>query len=559
MIYGSGILFQMMGCEWLFRGLEKFRFLAASMLVCRIIALAGVICFVKSDRQIVTFAICSVLAGYGYCVLCFLTLRKYVDLSFDIHINTKHFKPLLIFFLMSCAVSIYSSLDLTMLGFMKTDYETGLYNLAAKGKSALAMTGGVVWSSVLPRATQLWKDGEKKRFEALAQKTMALVFGIQFTITVICLLLSRELMIIIGGELYLGSVTSFRILLLSLVPIGFSNILGGQVLIPAGMEEKLLHAEIAGAVFNFLANLVLIPVLSITGAAITTTVSEIIVWLICLYFAKKELGMDFVRVPVLKVYRGVMRRISGKLFKINALMADRIMGEKLPLYCPCCDTHLRSFINGGFDKHPEYYNHKRYLAYDQKVICPVCGSLPRHRILVSWFEKNMDCLRDKRILHFAQERSVRMWMDRNGIKTTTADLYNAADLKINIEETGLPEGAYDLIICNHVLEHVSDYKKALKEMHRILSVGGKAILSFPVDMSLETVYEDDSIKTSKERLEHFGQADHLRIFGKDSPVMLEKAGFSVSEIRGQDCSDDILPVIGPADYDYDVLWVGEKD
>ena len=132
--------------------------------------------------------------------------------------------------------------------------------------------------------------------------------------------------------------------------------------------------------------------------------------------------------------------------------------------------------------------------------------------------------------------------------------YQPADLKLDIEDTGLQDGAYDVIICNHVLEHVSDFRKALKELHRIVRPDGMILLSFPVDEKRETIYEDESIRTEEGRRENFGQSDHLRIFGADSTALLESFGFTAEEIRGEDCDSSIKPVIGPADYDYNVLW-----
>ncbi|MBR4183626.1 MAG: oligosaccharide flippase family protein [Lachnospiraceae bacterium] len=551
-ISGSGMIFQMFGSEWLYRGLEKFRFLTVTMLICKLISLLAILAFVHSPQHMIRYAVFSVFTGYGSDVVCFLALRRYVDISFRIKINREHFKPLLIFSLMSCAVYVYSSLDLTMLGFMKTDYETGLYGLAAKAKTMLAATGGLVWASVLPTATSLWRDNRKAEFETLACKSLMLVSLVQFAVTVFCLVFAKQIILIMGGEEYLDAVPSFRILLFSLLPIGLSNILGGQVLIPAGKERELLKAEILGAAFNLLANLFVIPVYSIEGAAFTTVISEVIVWAVCLIAVRGEMGMDLAVAPVIKTYNWIRTRLQ----RVRVRMDDRRLGDKLPYYCPCCGMHLRSFIDGGYSGHPEQFNPKRYDGIDQQVICPMCGSLPRHRIIVSRLSEQREWLKGKRILHFAQEHSLKLWFEGR-VKVaeyTTADLFSAADLQIDIQDTGLEDGAYDLIICNHVLEHVTDYERALRELHRILSPEGKLIISFPVDLSLETVYEDSTVTTEEGRIEHFGQNDHLRVFGRDSAEILRSFGFIVTEIRGEDYAPEIKPVVGPADYDSNVIF-----
>ena len=181
-IYGSSILFQMIGCEWLFKGLEKFKLLAIVSFIFKIISFVLILIFVQSETDVLIYALLSVLSSYGSSIVYFIILHRYVDVRFSYKINWKHLRSLLIFFMMTCAVTIYSSLDLTMLGFMKTDAETGLYSIASKGKEVLTLLGGLVWSSVLPIATRLWKDGDRARFKSLAVKSLVIVSGIQMVL-----------------------------------------------------------------------------------------------------------------------------------------------------------------------------------------------------------------------------------------------------------------------------------------------------------------------------------------------------------------------------------------
>ena len=548
LIYGSQIFLQAFGIEWLFKGLEQFRFLVICQFIVKLVSFIGMLLLVRSSGQLILYAVLSVIAGYGSCLICFFKARKYVHLSFRFLINKQHLRPLFLFFVMSCAISIYGSLDLTMLGFMKTDIETGLYSVASKGKSVLTILGGIVWMSVLPQATSLWKAGKRKNFESLAGKSLVIVSTIQFAVMVVCMVFAPWIVVIIGGNAFEGATTAFRILLLSLVPIGMSNILGGQVLIPAGRERSLLRAEIAGALANFIANLLVIPRFSIEGAAATTVLSEIVVTIWCFWAAKRELEMDF----TLSLAKKVVRRVGFPITLAWTKMSNKLLGEKLPLFCPCCGVHLRKFVDAGYSNNSERFNPERYAGLDQEVICPCCRSLPRHRILALWMKMHIEELKGRKILHFAQEHSLQMWMAKNGISATTADLYAPADFQLDIEDTKLPDESYDVIICNHVLEHVSDFRKALRELHRIVASDGMIIISFPTDTKLETVYENASIMDEEGRIKHFGQSDHLRVFGRDSASMLASFGFEVEEITSDDAR--IKPVVGPADYDYNVLW-----
>ena len=196
----------------------------------------------------------------------------------------------------------------------------------------------------------------------------------------------------------------------------------------------------------------------------------------------------------------------------------------------------------------------RYERVRQDVLCPVCGALPRHRILAWHLGQRPELMRGGRVLYFAPEPSMERWMRRRGVAYTTADLYEPADLRLDIQDTGLEAGSWDVVVCNHVLEHVDDWRRALAELRRVLAPGGLLVCSFPIDARYETVDEDAGVTTPEGRIARFGQRDHLRVFGRDSEELLERAGFVVEPLRGSDCPERILPVVGPADYDADVLF-----
>lgn len=228
--------------------------------------------------------------------------------------------------------------------------------------------------------------------------------------------------------------------------------------------------------------------------------------------------------------------------------------ESRQYYCPCCGRTLAGFKDPGVTKDPEIYDPARFADQRQDVICPFCYSAPRQRILASWAEDNRELLKRSKILYFAPEYSMMKWFGKNGIRLTTADLFDEkTDLRLDITAIDLPDGSYDMVICNHVLEHVSSYEKALSELNRILKDGGRLIISFPIDTKLDTVFEQEA-KTPEERMRLFGQRDHVRVFGNDSASVISSFGFDVSVIDISKMSGSILPVTGPADYDSNQIF-----
>lgn len=252
------------------------------------------------------------------------------------------------------------------------------------------------------------------------------------------------------------------------------------------------------------------------------------------------------------------QRLYSKLYNQKTILRYKtkmvLYPQNMVRYCPCCGIKFQSFVAGLYREYPKRFNPSRYEHTRQDVLCPVCKSLPRHRILACWFERHLGYLRKANILFFAPGRSEMIWLKRNKVSCVTADLCAKADIQLDIQKTDLSDESYDLIVCNHVLEHVDDFRKALKEMYRILRPGGSFICSFPMDPKVELLDEDPSVQTEEERIRRFGQNDHKRVFGMKVDRFLKEVGFTVERIDGKDFPDEILPVVGPADYDINLLF-----
>jgi len=175
--------------------------------------------------------------------------------------------------------------------------------------------------------------------------------------------------------------------------------------------------------------------------------------------------------------------------------------------------------------------------WHENVICPACGSGVRHRLPFAAFQ-NLDelsfdrLIRGKRVLHFAPERILgRHFANLAGTYVTADFFHTEYDLQLDMSNMfQVEDGSFDAVIAFDVLEHVPDYQKALEEVHRILCSGGFAIFTLPQKDHLAITFEDPTIVTEEGRLKHFGQVDHLRIFGDDFPATFERKGFSVSSI-----------------------------
>lgn len=185
--------------------------------------------------------------------------------------------------------------------------------------------------------------------------------------------------------------------------------------------------------------------------------------------------------------------------------------------CPICGKHFRKFLPYGYGE-----------AMDNRL-CPNCLSLERHRLLWLYLkEKTSFFTDDLKVIHFAPEQPfLKRFKSLKNLDYTTADLDSPiADLHLDVTNIDLPDNTYDVLICNHVLEHVNDVNKAFSEIRRILKPDGWAILMVPINPNVDT-FEDPAITDPEERKRLFGQYDHVRQFGRDYAEVLEKAGFGL--------------------------------
>ncbi len=174
-----------------------------------------------------------------------------------------------------------------------------------------------------------------------------------------------------------------------------------------------------------------------------------------------------------------------------------------------------------------------YGAPRENVLSPSTLSLERHRLLWLWLERETEFFtKPSKVLHFAPEQAFyKRFREMKHLDYTTTDLNSPlADVKADICDLPFKDNDYDIIFCNHVLEHIPDDAKAMSELYRVLKPGGMAILQIPQELDREVTFEDNTITDPTERAKIFGQYDHVRVYGRDYFNTLRKFGFIVDEV-----------------------------
>lgn len=229
-------------------------------------------------------------------------------------------------------------------------------------------------------------------------------------------------------------------------------------------------------------------------------------------------------IPV-SVYPVLDRAFSWCRGSLNLLF---LKGSKYR--CPVCHHSFKRLLHGGYDH--QVLKEKKVIGGGRRnnAVCPFCFSMDRER-LIYLFIQSQGLLQDHmRLLHIAPEKSLQQVIKKKNIDYYPADLDSPlAAIQMDIQQIAFVEGYFDAIICNHVLEHVPDDIKAMKELYRVLKPGGWAILQVPFSPILEKTFEDNTVTGRKERERVFGQSDHMRIYGTDYTDRLRSAGFEVSQ------------------------------
>jgi SAM-dependent methyltransferase len=212
-----------------------------------------------------------------------------------------------------------------------------------------------------------------------------------------------------------------------------------------------------------------------------------------------------------------------------------------PAYCLVCKRNVPAFLpyrNGSRGLSPILRDMGIVGSDLDRFRCPSCGSTDRERHLIAYLGVYpVDLFRDAKILHFAPEQHVRDFVTQHQpCEYVLADLFPTDPSIMRMDLTALPTETnyFDLVIANHVLEHVADDALALSEIHRTMRPGGHAILQTPFSPRLSTTLEIAAVRSPDARLQLYGQEDHVRLYGADIVAKFEASGLIACIRKHQD-------------------------
>lgn len=296
-IQSTAILFTTLGADWLNTAMEDFKYITLRTVFFQFISLILMFVFVKEEADYLRYAAISVFSASGANIVNIFYRRKFCKISFTGNMQWgKHFKPILLLFVMILAQTIFSSADVTMLGIMKGDYEVGIYSTAHKIENIIAQVVSSLAWVVMPRMSVYFAEKDYEKINNLLRKTLNLLMVIGIPAVAGVCMLSKEIAIIVGGYNFIDAALPLAILMFS---FAFSLIggsfLGNMVLLPSKNEKTYMIICCITAGVNVFFNYLLIPRWGACGAAFTTALSSFLIMIMLLFKKDKHIRLDYVK------------------------------------------------------------------------------------------------------------------------------------------------------------------------------------------------------------------------------------------------------------------------
>ena len=302
LVVSLNIIFTCVGIDWMYQGLEEYTYITVRSIVFKFIALVAMFLFIHHKSDYVIYGGISIFAASASNVLNLINARKHIYMhTVGGYRIWRHLKPILVFFAMSVATTVYTNLDTVMLGFMKSNTEVGYYNAAVKIKTILVSIVTSLGAVLLPRASYYVEQGDYEDLRRISSKALNFVLDIACPLALYFILFAKEGIRLLSGPAYGGAVLPMQWIQPTILFIGLTNILGLQILVPLGKEKYVLYSEIAGAIVDFVINWFLIPKLGSTGASIGTLAAEFVVLVVQYHVLRDQVSGIFKQLPYGKI------------------------------------------------------------------------------------------------------------------------------------------------------------------------------------------------------------------------------------------------------------------
>ena len=279
------IAFTTFGVSWIYNIYEDFLFIAIRTLFFQFISLIATVLLVRSTSDVFKYVyIVSVTNAVSNLINHYVAKKKYCNFHFTLNMSlSKHLKPILVIFSTSIAISLYVNSDITMLGFMKGNYQVGLYSTAVKIYTVLKNVLAAMLAVLIPKFSIILNSKDNRYANIFFSHILCVLTTVVLPLSIGLFMLSKETILIVAGEEFVQGAFALRLLSVAIIFSLYAYMLTQCILIPLRKEKIVFTATLASAITNIVLNLRLIPKWGFNAAALTTLIAELITLLIVMY------------------------------------------------------------------------------------------------------------------------------------------------------------------------------------------------------------------------------------------------------------------------------------
>lgn len=321
-VCSTSIFFTTIGINWILSSLEEYGFIAVRSVLFQIISLILLFLLVRTKEDYIKYALINVISTVGANVCNLIHLRKFISLKHLHKLQLKqHLKPIFIFFGTSIAISIFTMLDTTMLGFLSTDKEVGYYSAAIKIVHLIRDLFPAVFTVMYARMSIMVNNLEIESLKNLISKTVCLIMCFSFPIISGLFILAKPIILVLSGTNYIPAIPSMYVMFPLIFLSSTSGFLGGNILNSMGKETTYLFCVVTGALTDFFLNLILIPKYGSFGAGIATLFTELVLFILYISLNRKFV---FSKNTVISFFKYI---ISTIIMTVTCLLTYRLFSS----------------------------------------------------------------------------------------------------------------------------------------------------------------------------------------------------------------------------------------
>ena len=289
-ILGLSLVSKGLDISWLFQGLEDFRKITVRNITVKLVGVTSIFLFVKSENDIYLYVFLLTIFELLGQLSMWIPAREFIGRPhFDIEYAKCHLKPIIMLFLPQIAISLYVTLDRTMLGALASTKDVGIYDQALKLVNILLTLVTSLGSVMLPRVAGLLASGDKRAVNKMHEMSFLIYNLVIFPIMAGMLIVNDDFVQFFLGQDFQDARYAIAIMIFRMFFIGWTNIMGIQILIPHNRNKEFMISTTVPAIISVGLNLIFLPKLGYIGAAIVSVLTEALVWAIQLYFTRRYL------------------------------------------------------------------------------------------------------------------------------------------------------------------------------------------------------------------------------------------------------------------------------